>query len=104
MISANICIRNCALPFTPLVSAAKRSPSDLRRRRHKTARNKINGTNERPRLCVYRSNNHIYAQVIDDIKMHTVAATGTLSPQLEEKPENNNISAARIVGKNIAEL
>ncbi|NJN75330.1 MAG: 50S ribosomal protein L18 [Synechococcaceae cyanobacterium RL_1_2] len=53
-------------------------------RRHKRARKKISGTSERPRLCVFRSNNHIYAQVIDDVAQHTLAAASTLDPNLKQ--------------------
>merc|ERR1712224_1046917 len=77
---------------------------ELRKRRQKSARRKIRGTEERPRLCVYRSNNHLYVQIIDDIKMHTMAATGTLSPGLKDDVVRNNIAAAQIVGTKIARI
>jgi large subunit ribosomal protein L18 len=55
------------------------------RRRHQRVRKTVNGTAERPRLSVFRSNNHIYAQVIDDVAQHTLAAASTLDPDLKEK-------------------
>ncbi|PSF39397.1 50S ribosomal protein L18 [Aphanothece hegewaldii CCALA 016] len=54
-------------------------------RRHRRIRKKVNGTPERPRLCVFRSNNHIYAQVIDDTASHTLAAASTNEPVMREK-------------------
>merc|ERR1719171_651966 len=75
-----------------IVYAATRTPRELKKRRQRRARNKISGTEERPRLCVHRSNNHIYAQVIDDNKKHTLAATGTVCPELKGTLKGNNIS------------
>lgn len=56
-------------------------------RRHRRIRRKVQGTSERPRLAVFRSNNHIYAQVIDDSKHHTLAAASTLDPELKAESE-----------------
>ncbi len=68
--------------------------------RQKRVRKKIRGTPERPRLCVYRSLKHIYAQVIDDTKGHTLVSASTLSPELREKlTKTKNVEAAREVGK-----
>ncbi len=52
----------------------KLSRKESVKRRHRRVRKKVSGTPERPRLCVFRSNNHIYAQVIDDVAQHTLAA------------------------------
>merc|ERR1712224_438550 len=84
--------------------ASRRSPEQLRKRRQKSARKSVYGREDRPRLSVYRSNNHIYAQVIDDEKMHTLAATGTLDPSIKTSITGNNKAAAQIVGKEIAKL
>ena len=69
-------------------------------RRHKRVRTKLNGTAERPRLCVYRSNNNIYVQVIDDTKGNTLAQASTLDKEIKEK--HSNIKAAKEVGALIA--
>jgi len=65
-------------------------------------RRKVRGTTARPRLAVYRSLNHIYAQVIDDEKAQTIAAASTTEKSLEAKT-GGNIDAAKLVGKTIAE-
>ena len=73
---------------------------ELRQRRHARVRKKVNGTPERPRLAVYRSEHHIYAQVIDDTKGHTVAAASTLDPTIKgDHKYGGNVDAARAVGR-----
>lgn len=73
-------------------------------RRHGRIRRKVFGTTERPRLAVFRSNQHIYAQVIDDSRHHTIAAASTLEAELREKLESgSNCDASVQVGKLIAE-
>ncbi|MBM7853842.1 large subunit ribosomal protein L18 [Desulfohalotomaculum tongense] len=75
----------------------------IRAKRRQRLRNKLRGTAERPRLNVYRSLNHIYAQVIDDDKGVTLVAASSLSPELKGKLETGgNIEAAKEVGKLIA--
>ncbi|PKM94980.1 MAG: 50S ribosomal protein L18 [Firmicutes bacterium HGW-Firmicutes-1] len=75
--------------------------SKVRVKKHRKIRNKIQGTSERPRLCVFRSNSHIYAQIIDDTKGVTLTAASTLDKdfQLEKK---NDVEAAKAVGTTIA--
>ncbi|MBZ0158306.1 MAG: 50S ribosomal protein L18 [Alphaproteobacteria bacterium] len=74
-----------------------------RKRRHKRIRKKVFGTAERPRLCVYRSLNHIYAQIIDDAKGHTVVAASTLDKNMqEEKGHKGNGAMAKKVGLMLA--
>ncbi|MCT7949212.1 50S ribosomal protein L18 [Ancylothrix sp. C2] len=73
-------------------------------RRHQRVRRKVFGTSERPRLAVFRSNEHIYAQVIDDTKHHTLAAASTLEPDLRSSlSSGGNREASTQVGKLIAE-
>ena len=70
-----------------------------RTRRHARVRRKIAGTSERPRLAVYRSNRHIYAQVIDDVAGRTLAAASTLVEGNGEDPK----AKAKAVGVQVAE-
>lgn len=66
-------------------------------------RKKISGTNERPRLCIYRGHKNIYAQIIDDSKGHTVVCASTLSADLKEKIKvADTIPAAKAAGELIA--
>jgi large subunit ribosomal protein L18 len=75
----------------------------LRRRRH--VRRKIVGTVERPRLTVFRSSKHIYAQLIDDLTGRTLAAASSLAPDLrKDVVYGGNVKAAQAVGKRLAEL
>lgn len=67
----------------------------------------VEGTTERPRLAVFRSNKHIYAQVIDDTEGSTLVAASTLSPEIRGQlngDSSNNVEAAKLVGQKIAEL
>ncbi len=81
----------------------KESKNERRLRRHRRIRKKVFGTPERPRLCVFRSNKHIYAQIIDDTIGHTLVSASTLDPELREKLQKTwNKEAAREVGKLIA--
>jgi len=66
-------------------------------------RNKVEGTNSRPRLCVFRSLNHIYAQVIDDIQGHTLAAASTLDQEIKGEANGKAKTAkAELVGSLVA--
>jgi large subunit ribosomal protein L18 len=60
----------------------KKSRNEARKKRHLRIRNRVQGTAQRPRLCVFRSLKHIYAQVVDDSRGHTLAAASTLDPAL----------------------
>lgn len=79
----------------------KTSPTRLaRERRHLRVRKKVSGTSERPRLNVYRSLNHIYAQVIDDTIGHTIVSASTLDSEVRSKLEGLSKQAqARVVGQ-----
>jgi large subunit ribosomal protein L18 len=81
---------------------AKRIRAEVRNAVHRRIRRKVRGTTARPRLAVYRSLNHIYAQVIDDEKAQTIVAASTTEKSLETKT-GGNIDAAKLVGKTIAE-
>ncbi len=75
-----------------------------RLRRHARVRKKIKGTTESPRLSVYRSLNHIYAQIIDDVKGVTLCAASTMEKGVQSKIKKMNKSdAAKEVGKAVAE-
>ena len=71
-----------------------------RTRRHLRVRTKVSGTSERPRLCVYRSNTNIYAQIIDDVAGNTLVSASTLDKEVKTK--NSNVEAAKEVGALIA--
>jgi large subunit ribosomal protein L18 len=79
-----------------------RNRAEVRNAVHRRIRRKVRGTTERPRLAVYRSLNHIYAQVIDDEKSQTIAAASTTEKALAAKT-GGNIDAAKRVGQAIAE-
>jgi large subunit ribosomal protein L18 len=73
-------------------------------KRHKRIRVKISGTSERPRLAVYRSNKHIYAQLIDDTKGITIVSAGSVEPEIKSaNSHGGNIDASKKIGKFIAE-
>jgi large subunit ribosomal protein L18 len=80
----------------------KMSRKESTRRRHTRVRRTVTGTTERPRLAVYRSNQHIYAQVIDDSRHHTLVAASTLETDLK-KTAGDTCDASVAVGKLVAE-
>ncbi len=80
----------------------KKSRADIRRGVKSRIRKKVHGTTERPRLAVFRSLNHIYAQVIDDEQGKTLASASTTEKDLGIKA-GGNIEAAQTIGKTIAE-
>ena len=79
---------------------SKESKNVSRLRRHARVRNKISGTAETPRLCVYRSNKNIEAQLIDDVKGVTLVSSSSMALKLAN---GSNVEAATAVGKDIAE-
>ncbi|PYX27692.1 MAG: 50S ribosomal protein L18 [Acidobacteria bacterium] len=79
------------------------SKNTSRQRIHDRIRKKMVGTQERPRLNVYRSLNHIYAQVIDDLKGVTIAAASTAEGKKSDRTTGGNVASAKDVGKTIAE-
>jgi len=76
-----------------------------RERRHKIIRKKIIGTNERPRLSVYRSLNHLYAQIVNDVDAKTIVSLSTLSPDVKEmiKKDAGNVKGAIALGAALAQ-
>src|SRR5258705_2797009 len=82
---------------------ARSSKHVTRQRIHDRSRKKMVGTPERPRLNVYRSLNHIYAQVIDDLKGETIAAASTAEGKKSDRTTGGNVASAKSVGKSIAE-
>lgn len=82
----------------------KRISRDAHRRRvHERVRRKVEGTPQRPRLCVYRSLGHIYAQVVDDRSGRTIASASSLDKETRKQIKGGgNVAAAKVVGKEIA--
>ena len=80
------------------VEKAKR----LQRRKY-SVRKSVFGTVERPRLSVYRSSKHIYAQIVDDMTGRTLVSAGTTGDLLGDKKNGGNLAAAKLVGKAVAE-
>ena len=82
---------------------SKKSRSEVRAKKHYRLRNHISGTAERPRLAVFRSNNHMYAQIIDDTVEHTLVAASTMEAEIASKVEyTNTVAAAAAVGEAVA--
>ena len=82
----------------------KESRTKVRVNKHRKIRNRFAGTAERPRLAVFRSNNHMYAQIIDDSVGNTLVAASTLQKEVKaELEKTNNVDAAAYLGKVIAE-
>ena len=85
---------------------SKKSRSEVRVNKHRKLRNRFSGTAERPRLAVFRSNNHMYAQIIDDTVGNTLVSACTLQKDVKaelEKTNNVDAEAAAYLGKVIAE-
>ena len=83
---------------------SKKSRSEVRVNKHRKLRNRLAGTTECPRLAVFRSNNHMYAQIIDDTVGKTLVSASTNEPEAKKALEKtNNVEAAAYVGKVIAE-
>jgi len=82
---------------------ARVEPRLARNRRHSRVRAKVIGTASRPRLCLFRSLDHIYAQVIDDSKGHTLASASTLEPEIKgEAQDKAKTAEAEMVGSLVA--
>ena len=82
----------------------KESRQKIREKKHSRLRNRISGTTECPRLAVFRSNNHMYAQIIDDTVGNTLVSASTLEKAVKDSVDHtNDVAAAASVGKAIAE-
>ena len=82
---------------------SKESRQLVRAKKHMKIRNRFSGTAERPRLAVFRSNNHMYAQIIDDTVGNTLVAASTLEKEIKsELKKTNDVEAAAYLGKVIA--
>ena len=82
----------------------KKSRALVREKKHRRMRNHLSGTAERPRLAVFRSNNHMYAQIIDDTVGNTLVSASTLEKEIKaELNKTNDVEAAAYLGKVIAE-
>lgn len=82
---------------------SKESRTKVRVNKHRKIRNRFSGTAERPRLAVFRSNNHMYAQIIDDSVGNTLVAASTLQKDVKaELEKTNNVEAAAYLGTVIA--
>ena len=77
----------------------KVSKNEVRVRKHVRVRQKVSGTSEKPRLCVFRSNKHISAQVIDDVKGVTLVSSSSVALKLSD---GGNVEGAKKVGEDIA--
>ena len=83
---------------------SKESRTEVRVKKHRRLRNLFAGTAQRPRLAVFRSNNHMYAQIIDDTVGNTLVSASTLQKEVKAEVEKtNNVDAAAYLGKVIAE-
>ena len=84
---------------------SKKSRSEIRLNKHRKLRNRFSGTAQRPRLAVFRSNNHMYAQIIDDTVGNTLVSASTLQKEVKaELEKTNNVDAATYLGTTIAKL
>ena len=82
---------------------SKKSRAEMREKKHMRIRNRFSGTAERPRLAVFRSNNHMYAQIIDDTVGNTLVAASTLDKDVKaELEKTNNVDAAAYLGTVVA--
>ena len=92
----------------------KNTTRQARQKRHQRVRSKVSGTASRPRLCIFRSLNNIYAQVIDDVQGHTMVSASTLDAEIKESANGKNktdkaglvgaLLAKRAVGQGISQV
>ncbi len=81
----------------------KTSRHEVRENKHRRIRSRLSGTPEKPRLSVFRSNNHMYAQVIDDVAGNTIVSASTVQADVKKDlTKTNNVEAAKKLGEIIA--
>ena len=84
---------------------SKKSRAEIRAKKHRRLRNHISGTAQKPRLAVFRSNNHMYAQIIDDTVGHTLVSASTLQADVKADLEKtNNVEAATKVFPTVSSI
>jgi len=77
---------------------------ESRVRRHARGRRRISGSSQRPRLAIFKSTKHLYAQLVDDSKNHTITGVSTLSPALRERCDKlTGVECAKVIGETIAQ-
>ena len=82
---------------------SKKSRTEVRLKKHRRLRNRFSGTAQRPRLSVFRSNNHMYAQVIDDVAGKTIVSASTLEKDIKSALKaTDNVDAAAYIGDVVA--
>ena len=82
---------------------SKKNRSEVRVNKHRRIRSRLSGTPEQPRLAVFRSNNHMYAQIIDDSVGHTLVSASTLEKEIKAELENTDtVDAAAYIGTVVA--
>ena len=82
---------------------SKESRQEVRAKKHRRMRNRLSGTAQRPRLAVFRSNNHMYAQIIDDVAGNTLVSASTLEKEIKsELNKTNDVEAAAYIGTVVA--
>ena len=82
---------------------SKESRQEVRAKKHRRMRNRLSGTAQRPRLAVFRSNNHMYAQIIDDVAGNTLVSASTLEKEIKsELKKTNDVEAAAYIGTVVA--
>jgi large subunit ribosomal protein L18 len=102
LVKENLVFRPIQNPKSKIRKVMKKSRADMRRAVHTRIRKKVSGTNERPRLAIFRSVSHIYAQIIDDANGKTLASAATTEKDLKGA-SGGNVDAAKRVGKAVAE-
>ena len=85
------------------MSLSAKDKVEARKRRHRRVRKRVVGTKDRLRLSVFRSNSHLYAQIIDDLAGRTIVAASTLDPAIKPRVKGHTIEAAKLVGAVLAE-